>query len=95
MSQRIFVLPAIGATSIKVPRVTGYDATKGQIVPLYHPRTQDWQTHFVWTNGGVYIVGQTPIGRATVMALRLNNEYVVESRQIWVASGWHPPESDL
>ena len=79
----------------KGSRITGYDAVTGQIVSLYNPRTQDWKTHFSWTNGGVYIAGQTPIGRATVIALRLNNEYVVESRQIWVASGWHPPELDL
>jgi hypothetical protein len=33
----------------------------------------------------------TPVGRATVVALRLNNEYVVPSRRVWGAAGWHPP----
>jgi hypothetical protein len=37
------------------------------------------------------IIGQTPVGRATVVALRLNNEYVVPSRRVWIAAGWHPP----
>lgn len=32
------------------------------------------------------------VGRATVLALRLNNEYVVESRLLWTAYGWHPPQ---
>ncbi|MBU6229335.1 MAG: HNH endonuclease [Cyanobacteria bacterium REEB459] len=30
--------------------------------------------------------------RATVDSLKLNNDYVVESRRIWVAENWHPPD---
>jgi len=41
---------------------------------------------------GTRIVGQTPCGRATVVALRLNNDYMVEARRYWVEAGWHPPE---
>jgi hypothetical protein len=26
-----------------------------------------------------------------IEALHLNNEYVVPSRRVWVAAGWHPP----
>jgi hypothetical protein len=33
----------------------------------------------------------TATGRATVRALRLNNEYVVEARALWMARQWHPP----
>jgi hypothetical protein len=42
-------------------------------------------------NGGTHIVGLTPTGRATVLALRLNNDYVVEARVLWIARQWHPP----
>jgi hypothetical protein len=31
-------------------------------------------------------------GRATVEALRLNNELAVTVRQNWVKADWHPPK---
>jgi hypothetical protein len=61
------------------------------LVALYNPRLQNWTEHFRWENGGTHIAGLTATGRATVIALRLNNEYVVESRALWILSGWHPP----
>jgi len=36
-------------------------------------------------------MGQTACGRATVLALQLNNAYAVTVRQAWVSVGWHPP----
>lgn len=68
------------------------DHATGELVPLFNPRTQGWHEHFAWANGGTHIVGLTPTGRATVVALRLNNEYVVEARALWIARDWHPPE---
>jgi len=68
------------------------DPATGELVSLFNPRTQKWHEHFVWANGGLHIVGLTPTGRATVVALRLNNEYVVEARALWIARDWHPPE---
>ncbi len=67
------------------------DPATGELVPLFHPRQQRWFEHFTWTNGGTHIAGLTPTGRATVVALRLNNEYVVEARILWIARDWHPP----
>jgi len=63
-----------------------------QVVSLFHPRQQAWAEHFTWADEGIQIGGLTPIGRATVEALRLNNPYIVESRRIWVAENWHPPD---
>lgn len=68
------------------------DPATGTLVPLFNPRTQVWREHFAWANGGTHIVGFTPTGRATVIALRLNNEYVVEARVLWIARQWHPPK---
>lgn len=48
---------------------------------------------FSWSEGGAKIVGLTPAGRATVQALRLNNELAVEVRRNRVLAGWHPPKS--
>jgi len=68
------------------------DPATGTLTPIFNPRTQVWREHFAWANGGTHIVGLTPTGRATVIALRLNNEYVVEARVFWIARRWHPPE---
>jgi len=59
-------------------------------VSLFNPRTQVWSKHFRWTDDGVRIIGLTPVGRATVNALRLNNPYIVPARRFWVVAGWHP-----
>jgi len=37
-------------------------------------------------------VGRTVTGRATVKALRLNNEIIVDARRLWVQADWHPPK---
>ena len=47
--------------------------------------------HFSWENSGVLIAGLTNVGRATVIALRLNHENIVEARTFWIEVGWHPP----
>jgi 5-methylcytosine-specific restriction endonuclease McrA len=75
----------------KGARTHALDHVTGELLPLFHPRQQAWHDHFAWANGGTHIVGLTAIGRATVVALRLNNEYVVEARALWVSRGWHPP----
>jgi HNH endonuclease len=67
------------------------DLETNQLVDLFNPRTQTWTKHFMWKNNGTLIAGLTNIGRATVIALRLNNENIVEARTFWVEVGWHPP----
>ncbi|MCI0394564.1 MAG: HNH endonuclease [Chloroflexi bacterium] len=76
----------------KGDQTTAIDPETGQEVPLFNPRTQAWSDHFFWDDNGTLIVGLTPIGRATVVALNLNNEYAVRSRRRWVSVGWHPPQ---
>ena len=50
---------------------------EGQLVPLFHPRTQTWAEHF--SRQSDLIVGLTPIGRGTVRLLDMNDE---DRRQI-------------
>lgn len=76
----------------KGAQVEADDLVTGAAVPLYNPRTDDWHEHFRWSADGVKIVGLTPAGHATVIALNLNNELAVEVRRNWVLAGWHPPE---
>lgn len=67
------------------------DPFTGERVALFNPRTQRWGEHFTWTLDGTQVVGLTSVGRATVEALQLNNQYVVAARRFWVEAGWHPP----
>lgn len=67
------------------------DPVSGQLVQLFNPREQVWLEHFEWIDGGTRILGLTAVGRATVVALRLNRESLVFSRKKWVLAGWHPP----
>ena len=67
------------------------DPETGSVVPLFNPASQNWADHFSWAEPGARIVGLTPIGRATIDALDLNDEFRVFSRAIWIEAGWHPP----
>jgi 5-methylcytosine-specific restriction endonuclease McrA len=68
------------------------DLMTSKEVKLFNPRDQDWNEHFRWSKDGSQIMGQTSCGRATVIALKLNNEHLVRARRRWVAVGWHPPK---
>jgi hypothetical protein len=74
-------------------QVTGIDPCQGNTVTLFNPRTQVWSEHFRWSADGASILGITPTGRATVAALKLNNEVAVEVCRSWILAGWHPPET--
>jgi hypothetical protein len=80
--------------SYKGIQIKGNDPISDQSIQLFNPRTQRWSQHFTWSEDGVYILGLTPSGRATVLALQLNNIYAVAVRQAWNSVGWHPPQAD-
>lgn len=73
-------------------QIEGYDNETQAYVSLFNPRKQIWTEHFFWSKDKTQIVGLTAIGRATVKALRLNNEIAVEVHRNWVLAGWHPPK---
>ncbi len=75
----------------KGSQIQAADPASEQNVSLFNPRRDKWSEHFRWDAEGTNIVGLTAIGRATVMALQLNNEIAVEVRRNWVLAGWHPP----
>lgn len=56
----------------KGPNLTSIDPETGVVTRLYQPRTDHWENHFRWE--GAMIVPLTPVGRATVLLLRLNQE---------------------
>ncbi len=69
------------------------DPVTGQRRRLFDPRRQSWSEHFTWSPDGTRILGLTPCGRATVIALQLNNLIAVTVRRFWVNAGWHPPQT--
>ncbi|MGD2184423.1 HNH endonuclease [Lusitaniella coriacea] len=68
------------------------DPLSGETMPLFNPRTQQWSEHFGWNLDSTRIEGLTAIGRATIVALRMNNPVIVAARRRWAISGWHPPK---
>jgi hypothetical protein len=55
----------------KGPNLTGIDPTTTTVEPLFHPRRDDWASHFRLR--GVLIEGITPVGRASVHVLAVND----------------------
>jgi HNH endonuclease len=60
-----------GCNLSKSDRVEAVDPESGTLVPLFHPRTDRWSEHFRFD--GYYLIGQTAVGRATLLALDLNH----------------------
>jgi HNH endonuclease len=77
----------------KQAAIEATDSRTGRVVSLFNPRTDDWQAHFRWSPTCTRVVGRTAVGRATIVALRLNRPSLVRSRRIWRRHGLHPPES--
>jgi len=73
--------------------VNALDEETNEIAPLFNPRQDRWDDHFLWQQGGLYIVGLTPSGRVTVFSLQMNNPFVVRARRVWIQTGWHPPQA--
>jgi len=68
------------------------DPLTEEVFPLFHPRNQQWTDHFEWSSDFTELIGITPCGRVTVIALKMNNQTIVGARRRWVSAGWHPPE---
>lgn len=80
-----------GCNNHKYTGTDALDPLTGKFAPLYHPRRDDWKTHFAWSDDLTRIIGLTPTGRATVEKLQLNREGVINLRQVMVMAGKHPP----
>lgn len=56
----------------KSNKVSALDPMTGAELPLFHPLLQRWDEHFRIAEDGT-CEGLTPVGRATVAALRMND----------------------
>lgn len=76
----------------KSDKVLVFDKITQNEVPIFNPRTENWNEHFSWSEDGIEIVSKTAVGRATISALNLNRDLYIIVRRNWVIAGWHPPK---
>lgn len=81
-----------GCNLFKSNRTEFFDAATDKTVRLFNPRADVWSEHFVWTGDFTEIVGLTAVGRATIKALNLNREGLINQRRMLRDYGRHPPE---
>jgi hypothetical protein len=82
-------LACVSCSLRKGARQAVQDPETGEKVTLFNPRRQAWPEHFRWD--GVRVIGLTPIGRATVIALDLNRSMMVAIRTEEAFFNRHPP----
>lgn len=82
-------LACVSCSLRKAARQRAIDPQSGNEVALYSPRLHTWHEHFGWE--GVYLVGLTATGWATVAALAMNRALILAIRQEQAALGRHPP----
>ena len=70
--------------------VSAVDPDTGQNSRLYHPRSDRWLDHFAVAPGPCELRGLTPIGRATIAQLRMNNAPQLLARLQWLRLGLFP-----
>lgn len=67
--------------------VNGYDPLTKATIPLFNPRRDSWNNHFRWSEDHTVIEGLTPIGRATVVELRMNRSQIIKLRRLLIRFG--------
>jgi len=68
--------------------VAAIDPVEQVTVVLFNPRVQTWSEHF--SLDAAHIMGKTPIGRATVALLRMNDPARLLERQRLLVAGRYP-----
>jgi hypothetical protein len=66
------------------------DPLSGKTVRLFHPRKQNWEDHFAWSEDLLTIIGLTPTGRATIEALQMNQPKMRNLRWLLTLAQLHP-----
>jgi hypothetical protein len=82
-------LACVSCSLRKAARQTAIDPQSGREVALYNPRRDTWHLHFRWE--GIYLIGLTATGRATIKALDMNRILILAIREEETVLGRHPP----
>lgn len=80
-----------GCNDYKGVKIEGFDAETNGVVSLFHPRQDEWQTHFEWSVDTTLMVAKSAIGRVTIEILRMNRVELMALRQVLCQVGLHPP----
>jgi hypothetical protein len=75
----------------KADKTHALDPKTKRLVSLFHPRRQKWSRHFAWSKDERTVIGLTATGRATVEALCLNSEELINLREVLILVEKHPP----
>jgi 5-methylcytosine-specific restriction endonuclease McrA len=81
-----------GCNGHKHAKIRALDPLTRKLVRLFNPRRQRWKEHFTWSTDATLMVGLTATGRATIKALRLNREELINFRAAFRILKLHPPE---
>lgn len=76
----------------KSAKILGFDVVSGKRVKLFNPNRQKWIEHFGWDRDKISIIGKTPCGRATIYALKMNDDLQTIARRVWRLTGLFPPK---
>ncbi len=79
-----------GCNNHKYNKTQVPDPVTNLLTPLFNPRLTSWNEHCAWSDDFSMIVGLTPTGRATVEALQLYRDELVNLRKILFVAGEHP-----
>ena len=74
----------------KGPNSAGLDPATGELTRLFHPRRDLWSDHF--DGQGTRLNGSTPVGRATVDVLVMNDPDVIAVRYALMEEGRFPAD---
>ena len=86
-------LACVSCSLRKGARLRAADPKTGTEVRLFNPRADAWRLHFRWN--GIELVGISPIGHATIVALSLNRARTQRIRAQEIFHGRHPPPDHL
>lgn len=64
------------------------DFQTGELVSLFNPRQEEWDTHFQWDETGTLILSLSQVGRVTIHTLQMNRKLLVELRALWQKMGF-------
>ena len=78
----------------KSDKIVAFDEQSLSEVPLFNPRIDSWQEHFIWSTDTLLIIGLTPTGRATIAALAFNRARIINIRAADREIRRHPPLND-
>ncbi len=85
----------LGCNWHKAVKTVAIDPLSKETVALFNPRAQAWTSHFAWSEDFTEMIGHTPCGRATIIALKMNREFLKNQRLAFAKLKIHPPKHSL